>query len=210
MFLLCPMMFRANVLPRYPSDIPVIIFKLDGKENKSKELRVCRKKVIDALFWLTGKNNKGEPNNPRYQDVTIDKTRFDSLPEDDFFKMPMNVEFESSENENSDEDEEINPDLGPYAEENDEKVYDCNTEMGSFISTKVNSRKEKDVLNDSVLKPETIKIGKDALNEFTTEYLAAMAFPTLFPDGKGDPTKFSTRRFISRSDTESFQKRLNI
>ena len=41
--------------------------------------------------------------------------------------MPMNVEFESSENENSDEDEEIIPDLGPYAEENDEKVYDCNT-----------------------------------------------------------------------------------
>ena len=103
----------ANVLPRYPSDIPVIVFKLDGKESKSKELRVRRKKVIDALFWLTGKNNKGEPNNPRYQDVTIDRTRFDSLPEDDFLKMPMNVEFESSENENSDEDEEIIPDLGP-------------------------------------------------------------------------------------------------
>ena len=76
----------ANVLPRYPSDIPVIVFKLDGKENKSKELRVRRKKIIDALFWLTEKNNKGEPNNPRYQDVTIDRTRFYSLPEDDFLK----------------------------------------------------------------------------------------------------------------------------
>ena len=40
------------------------------------------------------------------------------------------------------------------------------------------------------------------LNEFTTEYLAAMAFPALFPDGKGDPTKFSTRRLISKTSLD--------
>ena len=120
----------------------------------------------------------------------------------------MNVEFESSENETSDEDGEIIPDLGPNAEENDEKVYDCNTEMGSFIPTKVNSRKEKDVLNDSVLKSKTIKICKDALNEFTTEYLVAVAFPTLLPDGKRDRTKFSTRRLIWKSDIESFSEKI--
>ena len=77
--------------------------------------------------------------------------------------MSINVEFECSENKTFDVDEEIIPDIGPKAE-NDEKVYDCNTEMGSFIPTKVNSRKEKDILNDFVLKPETIKIDKDALN----------------------------------------------
>ena len=121
--------------------------------------------------------------------------------------MSINVEFECSENKTFDVDEEIIPDIGPKAE-NDEKVYDCNTEMGGLIPTKVNSRKEKDILNDSVLKPETLKIGKYVFNEFTTDYLAAMAFLTLFPDGNGDPTKFSTRRSISKSDTESFSENI--
>lgn len=35
----------------------------------------------------------------------------------------------------------------------------------------------------------------DPLNEWTTDYLAAMAFPTLFPTGRGDPWKLS--RFYS-------------
>ena len=65
----------ANILPRYPCDLPVIVFKLDVKENKSKELRVRRHRVFAALMWLTEKNDKGEPNNSRYQDVTIDRTR---------------------------------------------------------------------------------------------------------------------------------------
>ena len=58
------------------------------------------------------------------------------------------------------------------------------------------------------MKPEKIKVGKNALNEFTTEYLASMAFPTRFPDGKGDPTNFSTRRLISKSDTECFSEKI--
>ena len=49
----------ADVLPRYPSDIPVIVFKFDGKDNRSKELRVRRQKVINALRWLTGKKWEG-------------------------------------------------------------------------------------------------------------------------------------------------------
>ncbi|XP_066915890.1 uncharacterized protein [Clytia hemisphaerica] len=203
----------ANVLPRYPRDIPVIVFKFDGKDNKSKELRVRRQKVVDALKWLTGKNEKGEPNNIRYQDVTIDENRFDSLPEDDFLKMPMNANFENYEKDISNDDDccsddEVLPDMGPNSEENDEKVYDCNTEMGSFIPTKIKSKMEKDILNDSVLKPEAIDVGKEPLNEFTTEYLATLAFPTLFPDGKGDPTRFSTKRSIAKSDTESFSAKI--
>lgn len=31
-------------------------------------------------------------------------------------------------------------------------------------------------------------MGNSPLNEYVTPYLATMAFPTLFPDGKGDPT----------------------
>ena len=36
----------------------------------------------------------------------------------------------------------------------------------------------------------------EPLNEYTTPFLATMAFPTLFPDGKGDPTNPSLHRDV--------------
>ena len=127
----------ADVLPRYPSDIPVIVFKFDGKDNRSKELRVRRQKVINFLRWLTGKNEKGEPNNALYQDVTIDVNRFVSLPEDDYLIMPLNANFKnydekmSEDEDGNDNDDEILRDIGHNSEENEDKVYDSNTEMGT-------------------------------------------------------------------------------
>ena len=67
----------ADILPRYPHDIPIIVFKFDGKNICSKELKVRRKKIIDALKWLTGKNEKGEPNNHVYKYIIIDHDRFE-------------------------------------------------------------------------------------------------------------------------------------
>ena len=40
----------------------------------------------------------------------------------------------------------------------------------------------------------------DPINEFCTEVLATMAFPTLFPYGKGDPTKCTRLREVSLTD----------
>ena len=39
-------------------------------------------------------------------------------------------------------------------------------------------------------------IENQPLNEYTTPYLATMAFPTLFPDAKGDPTIPSLNRDV--------------
>ena len=39
-------------------------------------------------------------------------------------------------------------------------------------------------------------IENQPLNENTTPYLATMAFPTLFPDAKGDPTIHSLNRDV--------------
>ena len=97
--------------------------------------------------------------------------------------------------------------MGPTSNDED-RVYDANTEMGSFIPTKVQSKMEKEILKETVCEPETINIGNNALNEFTTENLATMAFPTLFPDGKGDPTNYSTRKSIAKSDTEAFSEKV--
>ena len=38
------------------------------------------------------------------------------------------------------------------------------------------------------------------LNEYQTPYLATMALPTLFPDGKGDPTNQALTRDVSLVD----------
>ena len=40
-------------------------------------------------------------------------------------------------------------------------------------------------------------IGDQPLNEYHTSHLATMAFPTLFPDGKGDPLDPSLLREVS-------------
>ena len=44
----------ADILPRYPKDLPVIIFTINGKDNSSSDFVVRHKKVEDALNWLTG------------------------------------------------------------------------------------------------------------------------------------------------------------
>ena len=162
---------------------------------------------MDALIWLTGQDSKGEPNNPRYQNVTIDIERFNSLPEDDYLKIPMNVDFKQYGDDEFDEEEAL-PDLGPNLDQSEEKLYDINTEMGSFIPSKVKTKTEKNIINDSIMNSESVKIGSEPLNEFTTEYLATLSFPTLFPDGKGDPTNSSIRKTIAKSDTESFSEKI--
>lgn len=53
----------ADVLPRCPQELPVIVFTIAGKDNKSRDFLVRRQKVADALYWLTGTNENGEPNN---------------------------------------------------------------------------------------------------------------------------------------------------
>jgi len=50
----------AEILPRCPKDLPVIIFTVSGKDNNfSSDFVVRRKKVEEALHWLTGKMQMG-------------------------------------------------------------------------------------------------------------------------------------------------------
>lgn len=47
--------------------------------------------------------------------------------------------------------------------------------------------------NNCLTKPT---VDNEPINEYLTPFLATLAFPTLFPDGKGDPTNPSLRRDI--------------
>eukprot|EP00111_Clytia_hemisphaerica_P020703 TCONS_00061034-protein len=146
----------ADVLPREPSDIPVMIFKINGKNNTSKELVVRREKILQALLWLTGKNDKGEPNNFLYSEININMERLQKLPENGFIDLPdlhvqMNEKSDivnDKENESDEEDEDVSeseelPDLGPVNDDNDERVFDGSTEMKSFLPSKLKGFKQK-------------------------------------------------------------------
>lgn len=85
------------------------------------------------------------------------------------------------------------------------------SEMSSFLPTNVNRKKEKDIIDENFL-DHTIKhnwnVGSEPLNEFSIQYLTSMSFPTLFPDGKGDPTNNAIIYNTSDNITEVFALKL--
>ena len=48
----------ADVLPRCPKDLPVIIFTINEKDNSFSDFVERHKKVEEALNWLTGEKGK--------------------------------------------------------------------------------------------------------------------------------------------------------
>jgi len=182
------------------------------KKNHSKELKVRRQKVFDALSWLTAIKTNGGPNNFLYKDIKIDMERLTQLPENGFLDFP-DREIESSdkdqENDTSEQNENDIPDLGPV-EQNEERVFDENSEMGSFMPSKIETSKESTKIREDIIHPlvNELDIGIEPINEFNTPFLASLAFPTLFPDTKGEPTNPALIRNIARSDTESFSEKL--
>ena len=171
---------HADLLPRHPKDIPVIVFKFNGKDNKPQEVKVRRKNVEDALMWLTGTNENGEPNNILSKDITIDYDLLEIYPVNGYLPETKSVEFDSDE---LDFDSDVNklPNLGPM--NSDEK---------------------------EVLSPQTheLTLGSDPLNEFNTKYPTSLCFPALFSDKIGDPKNSCLLRNISRSETESFAEKI--
>ena len=80
----------ADVLPRCPADLPVILFTVNGKDNASRDFVVRRKNVSDALHWLV-------ENNPLYASVTIDYEKINMLPQNGKLENVTKIDFKSSE-----------------------------------------------------------------------------------------------------------------
>ena len=119
----------ADVLPRCTKDLPVIILTINGKDNNSSDFAVRHKKVEEALNWLTGAKENGEPNNSLYKNVRIDKQTLANLPERGILSGVTRAECGVSAVEN----DNVGIDTGPVNFEDDEKVYNLQTEMGSFV-----------------------------------------------------------------------------
>ncbi|PFX33872.1 hypothetical protein AWC38_SpisGene1310 [Stylophora pistillata] len=110
--------------------------------------RARRQKVADALYWLTGTNENGEPNNHSYQNITIDNERLKALPENNTLSTIPKIDL--AENTDSDKDQ-VNIDVGPVDPDDNERVYNGESEMSSFLPTNLNGKKEKDIIDENFL-----------------------------------------------------------
>ena len=78
-------------------------------------------------------------------------------------------------------------------------VYNEETQMSSFLPIPETELKEADALKSQLSGSamDWPSIDDQPLDEFSTPFLATMAFPTLFPDSQGDPTNPSLVRNIT-------------
>ena len=169
----------ATSLPRYPKDLAVIIVKVKDRDNTFKDVSVRREKVHNALLWLVH-------NNSHYAELDINEIALNLLPENGIPADLMTVETESE----IVLDDGVMPDLGPIIDNHSEDtVYNHSTEMSSFLPVGEQQEQEVEAVrnqlcaNDLMIWPTT---ENEPLNEYQVSHLATMAFPTLFPDGKGD------------------------
>ena len=181
----------ALTLPRYPKDLTMIVVKMKGKDNSFKDVSVRRQKVADALLWLIN-------NNPHYKDVKINQHSLNNLPDHGVPHDIISVET------NDVHTETCEPDFGPQNAE--DTVYNEQTEMNSFLPIPQCEQQEVQAIqhqlsstdNNQVMSWPTVH--NDPINEYTTPFLATLAFPTLFPDGKGDPTNPSLYRDVQLAE----------
>ena len=98
----------------------------------------------------------------------------------------------------SEQQDICHPDFGPQNDDDDDQdiAFDENSEMNSFIPIPQTTNKEAEAIRNH-LHHQSISwpsLDSQPLSEFTTPYLATLAFPCLFPAGKGDPTNPSLHR----------------
>ena len=186
----------ADILPRTPNDLPIIAFTVKGKNGFEQEFKVRRQVVLDALQWLI-------LNNPLYKNIQIDFSRLSALPADGFLPIET-IDFHE---EISTEQCDTGPSMSNTCDDNG--IDDVN--ISSFVPQNPPEQLEDNVIMDSVQRMSTgysLDIGSHPIDEFTTQYLASLSFPTLFPDTRGDPTNSALKRDIANNDTEAFAKKI--
>ena len=121
--------------------------------------------------------------------MAIDYESLEHLPEDGILDDLPTVEDPESSEEQDDQQEDAGEQI-PH-------------QSHSFLPLPQRQQTEQDairaLINGVDLLDWPVNDG-DPINEFCTEVLATMAFPTLFPYGKGDPTKCTRLREVSLTD----------
>ena len=163
----------------YPKDLSIILVKVKGKGNFVKNLSVRRQLVSDAIHWLV-------KNNSHYSHIELNYHALNSLPENDVPNEILSIETDETSLEDN---ATSRPDVGPVSNE-DDVVYNSNTDSSRLLPVNDTRQQEIDFIRQNVSQGHMNRpnLGNSPLNGYVTPFLATMAFPTLFSDGKGDPT----------------------
>ena len=182
----------ATILPRLPAELDIIRVRRQGKDDTHKDFRVRRHRVEGALRWL-------KDNNPAYGDVVIDGARIENLPEDGELPNLRTVEYSETERIDDQGPAPQQLDVGETDSTDDSTVSGIILpEPGVNVQAQVEA-----AINEVVSEPpegEAVEAqgnvqrpvipwpttGTTPASEFTTPYFFTMAFPCLFPYGKGD------------------------
>ena len=162
-------------------NLTLIIVKVKGRDNTFKDAKVRKQKIHDALIWLTR-------NNPHYSELTINDDALNLLPDNGVLPDLMTVE---TDEDIVADDDSSNVYVGPPTDNPSEDViYNDSTQMSSFLPVGEQQHELQAVRNQLSENDlmEWPTIDSEPLNEYQVSHLATTAFPTLFPDGKGDPT----------------------
>ena len=161
----------ALSLPRYPQDLSVIVVKMKGKDNNFKDVSVRRQKVADALLWLIN-------NNPHCKDVKINHYSLKCLPVNGIPHDLTSVERGDADGQN------LEADFGPQNAE--DIVYNEQTEMISFLPIPQCEQQDIQAIQQQLSSTHYSQamlwptVDSEPINEYTTPFLATLAFPTYF------------------------------
>ena len=177
----------ARIFPKLPTEIKIIRVRKQGKNDSSKDFRVRRRMVESALKWL-------KANNPAFSDIEISIQRLNRLPVDGQLDDLETVEFPP--------DTVHLDDKGPAEDQFGPAIIGRESASGVLIAEPpVNIEEEvrsavNEVIGDRSTEVTFTKRGivtipwptRDGtpLSEFTTRHFFTMAFPCLFPHGRGD------------------------
>lgn len=102
---------------------------------------------------------------------------------------------------NLNDDLNYSPDRGPSTLDEEDVVFNKNTDTSSVLPMPNAEQQEIEFIQQQVQgQINWPSVENSPLNEHTTPFLATMAFPTLFPDGKGDPTNPSLHKHVTLSE----------
>ena len=178
----------ARLFPRLPHEIKFVRVRRQGKNDSSKEFRVRRYVVQNALLWL-------KQNNPVYVDIEICPDRLSQLPIDDEIQNIQTVKFNDNTGHINDQGpapEQIHP--GESTDLDDtttasgilipDQITDIQKDKHEFVSNILNNKNPVSSKGSCSIPWPTRD--NNPVSEFTTRNFFTMAFPTLFPHGTAD------------------------
>ena len=179
-------------LPANVNELPYLIIRRHGAENTHRDCKVRREKVLQAITWL-------KENNPFYADIEIDYEALQRLPVDGITSDLPTTDDPQQDVQQDNETRTIEESPQNISIENQHDSH-------SFIPLPQAQQSEQHAIRALINGEDPLEWPSNdgqPINEFQTEGLATMAFPTLFPHGKGDPTKKTRLREVSL--TEGFK-----